>query len=365
MGDTTLVGIKSVEDLRAYRFASAAEVGLDTINRVMEADLAAVNASMNDAVSLIAEPVTEQSRIYGTSYRHTMQEVDEHGVPDSKKAQPGQTVSFPLRRFAITLGWTNDAFARKSPAELAEDYIAARDGYRYEVIKQIKKAAYLKTNYTFVDELTNGVSLAVKRFLNADGVKIPNAPNGTSFVGASHQHYIGMTGTSVAAVDVDYLTKHVTEHGNFAGVMVAVSANDADEIAALTDSGLGFKPALDSGLITPSPTTQTFGAVSAPSLGDNRLIGFWRNSSIQIWVKPWAVDGHWACFATGLSEKPLGYRQPRFAGLQGLRFNPMDERLTIKAQLIEAEFGFGAWNRTAAAFLDVDNQATYTDPTIS
>ena len=81
MGDTTLVGIKSVEDLRAYRFASAAEVGLDTINSILERDLAAVNASMNDALSLIAEPVTEQSRIYGTSYRHAFQEVDEHGVP--------------------------------------------------------------------------------------------------------------------------------------------------------------------------------------------------------------------------------------------------------------------------------------------
>lgn len=361
MGDTPLTGISSVEDLRAYRFASAAEMGLDTINAVLERDLAAVNASMLDAVSLIAEPVTEQSRIYGTSYRYAMQEVDEHGVPQTKKAQPGQTVSFPLRRFAIALGWTRDAMKRMTPAEIAEQYLAARNGYAYEVIKQIKKAAYLKTNYNFVDELTNGVTLAVKRFLNADGAKIPDAPDGTSFVGSSHQHYIGITGASVANADVDYLVDHVTEHGNFNGVMIAVSSVDAPTIAALTN----FKTALDAGLIMPSPTTQTAMNVAGANLGDNRLLGCWRNSSVQIWVKPWAVTGRWGCFATGASEKPLGYRQPSFAGLQGLRFNSIDERLTIMAQMIEAEFGFGAWNRTGAAFLDITNQATYIDPTIS
>lgn len=361
MGDTPLVGIKSVEDLRAYRFASAAEMGLDTINAILERDLAAVNAAMLDAVSLIAEPVTEQQRIYGTSYRYAMQEVDEHGVPDSKKAQPGQTVSFPLRRFAITLGWTRDAMKRMTPAELAEDYIAARDGYRYEVIKQIKKACYDKDNYTFVDELTNGVSLPVKRFLNADSAKIPNAPDGTTFSGATHTHYNAITGSAVANVDVNTMVDHVTEHGNYAGVKVVVSAADAPTIAALSN----FKTALDAGLITPSPTTQSFTAQAAAPLGDNRLIGCWRNGSVEVWIKPWAVTGRYACFATGASEKPLGYRQPNFAGLQGFRFNSLEERLTIIAQLVEAEFGFGAWNRTAAAFLDVVNQATWVDPTIT
>lgn len=361
MGDTPLVGIKSVEDLRNYRFASAAEFGLDTINRVIERDLAAINASMSDAIGLLADPLTEQSRIYGTSYRHAMQEVDEHGVPDSKKAQPGQTVSFPIRRFAQTLGWTNIYFAMKSPAELAEDYIAARNGYVYEVVKQIKKAAYLKTNYTFVDELTNGVSLAVKRFLNADGAKIPDAPNGTTFTGATHTHYNAMTGSAVANVDVNTMVDHVTEHGNYEGLMIAVSDSDAPTIQALSD----FKPALDAGLIAPSPTTQTFGSASASPLGDNRLIGFWRNSSVAVWIKPWAVTGRWACFATGAPEKPLGYRQPRFAGLQGYRLGSVDERLAIRAQSTEALFGFAAWNRTAAAFLDIVNQATWSDPTIS
>lgn len=361
MADTPLIGVSSVEDLRAYRFASAAEMGLDTINDILNRDLAAVNASMTDSLRLIAEPLTEQTRIYGTSYKRAMQEVDEHGVPDSKKAQPGQTVGFPLKRFAVTLGWTRDALKRKSPAELAEDYIAVRNGYAAEIVKQIRNACYKKSNYNFTDELTNGVTYGVKRFLNADGAKIPDSPFGDAFTGATHQHYHGMTGTSVANSDVNYLTDHVTEHGHSNGVMIVVSQSDAPTIAALTN----FKPALDAGLITPSPTTQTFGAVATPQLGDNRLIGFWRNSSVAVWIKPWAVTGRWGCFATGSPEKPLGYRQPAFAGLQGLRFNSIDERLTILAQLIEAEFGFAAWDRTAAAFLDIVNQATYTDPTIS
>jgi hypothetical protein len=316
---------------------------------------------MSDSLGLISEPITEQSRVYGTSYRLAMQEVDEHGSPDSKKAQPGVTVSFPLRRFATTVGWTLDAMKRKSPAEMAEQYIAARNGYNHEVIKQIKKACYLKTNYNFVDELTNGVTLAVKRFLNADSAKIPDAPDGTTFAGATHTHYNAMTGSAVANVDVNTLVDHVTEHGHMDRVMVAVSSVDAPTIQVLTN----FKTVLDAGLIIPSPTAQSFGAVAAKQLGDNRLIGFWRNSAVEVWIKPWAVTGRWGCFATGSAEKPLGYRQPAFAGLQGLRFNSIEERLTIQAQLIEAEFGFGAWDRTAASFLDLVNQATWSDPTIS
>jgi hypothetical protein len=362
MADTPLVGIKSVEDLRAYRFASAAELGLDTINQVMQRDLALVNAQMNDAIGLLASPLTEQTRIYGTSYKLAMQEVDEHGVPDSKKAQPGVTVGFPLRRFAITLGWTRAAMQRMTPAEMAEDYIAARQGYAAEVNKQIKKSAYLKTNYNFTDELTNGVTYGVKRFLNADNAKIPDY-DGTSFTASSHQHYSGITGSAVSAGEVDALVSNVTEHGNHAGVMIAVHSSDEATIKALS----GFKTAQDLGLIIPTPTTQTFTREGITDfLSNNRFIGFWQNSSVAVWVKPWAVDNRWACFGTGSPEKPLGYRRPAFDGLQGLRFESNEERLAVIAQLIVAEFGFGVWNRTAGAFLDIaTGSGTYTDPTIS
>lgn len=361
MGATALTGINSVEDLRAYRFASAAEMGLDTINAVITADLAETNAKMLDAIRLLAEPVTEQGRIYGTSYSVPMQEVDEFGEARSRKARPGSEVDFPLKRFTQTLSWTLDAFKRMTPAEMAEKYIAHRQGYNNEVVKQIKKASYLKTNYSFVDQLTNGVTLNVKRFLNADGAQIPDAPDGTSFTGASHQHYNGMTGTSVAASDVTTMVNHVTEHGHTAGLMIAVSQADAPTLQALT----GFITVQDAGLVNPYPTTQTFMNATAPNLGNNRIIGCWRNSSVEIWIKPWAVTGRWSCWATGSREKPLGYRQPAFAGLQGYRLNSQDTQLSIVAQLLEAEFGFGVWDRTAAAFLDIVNQATYTDPTIS
>ncbi len=361
MGATALVGINSVEDLRAYRFASAAELGLDTINQVISADLAETNAKMLDAIRLLAEPVTEQCRIYGTSYSVPMTENDEFGEARSKKARPGSQVDFPLKRFTQTLSWTLDSMKRMTPAEMAEKYIAHRQGYNNEVVRQIKKSAYLKTNYTFTDQLTNGVSLNVKRFLNADGAQIPDAPDGTAFVGATHTHYNAMTGTAVANVDVNTLVDHVTEHGHTQGLMVAVSQTDAPTITALSN----FRTALDAGLIAPFPTTQAFMNTSAPNLGNNRLVGCWRNSSVEIWIKPWAVTGRVACFATGSREKPLAYRQPAFAGLQGYRLNSQHEKLSIVAQLLEAEFGFGVWDRTAGAFLDIVNQATWSDPTIA
>src|SRR6266511_4413158 len=96
---TPLVGVNSVEDLRAYRFASAAEMGLDTINQVMARDLEMANAAQLDAIRLVAEPLTEQSRVYGTSYSLPLVKSDEFGEGQAKKASVGSTVSFPLDRF--------------------------------------------------------------------------------------------------------------------------------------------------------------------------------------------------------------------------------------------------------------------------
>lgn len=72
-------------------------------------------------------------------------------------------------------------------------------------------AIFGKANYSFVDWLGDGTTLAIKKSLNADGGAIPNAPDGTTFAGTD-QHYAGTAGASLAYTDIDTLIANVTEH---------------------------------------------------------------------------------------------------------------------------------------------------------
>lgn len=357
-------GTLSISDLQEARFQSSAEFGLDTINQVLQADLAYFNGVMDEQISLVAEKSADRQRIYGTSAALPMVEVDEFGKARSKKQVVGSSVAFPLRQFKTTLGWTQDYLKTATPAQLAEQYLKARKGYAQQVIRQIKKAIFDDTNYAYIDQHVDNVSLAVKRFANADSAVIPDSPAGVSFAGATHQHYNAMTGSAVANADLNYLVDHVTEHGNTQGVKIIIAQADVTAISALTN----FIKAGDAGLIQPFPTTQAAGITTLNTQFDdleNRFLGCYRNSGVQIWVKPWGVAGYAFCFASDAAEKPLVYRQRPQASLQGLRIGSQFDQFPLIAQEMVAEFGFGVWNRVNGAVLDFTHQATWSDPTIS
>ena len=350
-------GMYNLDDLRAARFSSAAEFGLDTINEILQRDLANFNAQMTDQLTLLADPLTVQSRIYGTSAAQAMVEMDEFGAAPSRKQLPGETVSFPLRLYAQTLGWTSKSLQIADSAEIVEKFLQLRTGYSNEVIKQVRLSMYNDTNYSFIDVLTDGITLAVKRFLNADSQRIPDSPAGAEFDADTHTHYLASATGTVSNADIDTLVNHVTEHGNTRGIKLVIHMDNKAAISLLT----GFEALGDAGIIYNASDT----TLKKANFGDleNQLIGYWRTSSVEVWVKPWAVANYPLCVATEGVEKPLGYRQREQASLRGFRIDAKVNDYPLIAEFTEAEFGFGVWNRTAGAIMFITD-TTYANPSL-
>jgi hypothetical protein len=356
-------GVYSLDDLNAVRDASAASFGLDRVQATLQAQAAYDRAQINQALADLAHPVTTQSLVWGGGGNIAMEEVDEYGRPLPGHLTQGITAQFPLREFKQALGWTADFFERATPADMAAQYIALRKGYTHALQVWLKKSLYaVGGNYSFVDRLTNKVTLAVKCLINADSTVLPDSPAGATFDGASHDHLDGEA--SLTAAFVDALILDVTEHGNTKGLKIYISKTDRAAFEALYSAVAGdrFVP-LSLPMLSYGSTLSTTVKLETQDTEDV-LIGYWKPLMVEVWVKPWAIANYVVCAATGMPEKVLGYRQPAQPGLQGWRIAAQFSDHPLIAEYAKAEFGFGVYNRTMAAVLYFAN-ATYAAPTIT
>ncbi len=347
-------GTHDISTLLAARFQSAAAYGLDTIQRVLDADMAAHNQIVQSMVSDLCEISTDRQRKYGTSVSGEMVEVDEYGRAQTQVAKPGATVGFPLQLFQFNIGWTEKWFETHTPADMATATQNAQKAHMRGIQKAIKKALYASTNYTFNDFLIDKVDLAVKRLVNADNANIPDGPNGETFDGATHDHYNANATLTADALKASI--NDVIEHGHGANVRVAISRTDETAVSALT----GFKAYSDPRLIYRVTDTP------AQSLDitrlDNRAIGIFEGA--EVWVKSWGIANYALAWDAGAPEKPLVFRQREATSLQGLRIASTLRTYPLVAQYMEAEFGIGVWSRTNGSILYFAS-GTWADPTIS
>jgi len=347
-------GTHDISTLLAARFQSAATYGLDTIQRILEADVAAHNQIVQSLVGDLCEITTDRQRKYGTSISGEMVEVDEYGRSATQVAKPGATVGFPLKLFQFSIGWTEKWFETHTPADMATATQNAQKAHLRAIQRDIKKAIFLATNYTFNDFLVDKVDLSVKRLVNADSANIPDGPNGETFDGSTHTHYnanAGLTADTLKASIND-----VIEHGHGAGVRVAISRTDEAAVSLLT----GFKAYSDPRLVY--RVTDTPAATLDITRLDNRAIGIFEGA--EVWVKPWAIANYAVAWDASSPDKPLAFRQREATTMQGLRIAATLRTFPLVAQYMEAEFGVGVWTRTNGSVFFF-NGAGYADPTIS
>lgn len=347
------IGVSDIGSLLAARNTSVAEFGLENITPVLQRELEVHNALMVDMVSSFAEVTTDRQRVYGAAQGGSMVEVDEYGASPTQRGRGGSTVGFPLRKFQYNIGWTQDWFLQKTPADMAENTLAAEKAHRQAVVREIKRAIYGSANYTYIDHLTDNVSLSVKAFLNADGAAIPSGPNGEVFVPASHTHYDGEA--SLTAAFLTALINNVVEHGHGGMVKIAISRTDEAAVRALS----GFTAYADPRLVY-GATDHTATTVDITRL-DNRAIGIF--GAAEVWVKPWAIANYIFCWDEA-GPKPLAFRQRSNAAVQGLVVASQFDSHPLHAQFMEAYFGVGVWQRSQGAVLMFSN-ATYANPTIT
>jgi len=350
------IGTYTLTDLRANRFQSVMEFGLDNINTILQRDLDAHNQIMTELLTELCEPSQDKQRVYGASIDGDMVEVDELGRSASKRQVVGSGVGFPLRNYQFPIGWNERFLKRASVAELAERAIAAQTAHKRKLRQQIKQALFLSSNYTFRDINSSPIAdLAVKRLANADSMAIPNAPDGTSFNAASHTHYVGSATLTAAVLTAN--VQNVIEHGFGERIISAIHYNDAAAVAALT----GFVNAPDYRVI-PATSAAATRDVTNPANFYNRFLGIF--GAAEVWVKPWAIQNYVFTFDTNSPMKPLVQREDTVAGFQGLRIAATLSAHPLNAEFMESMFGFGVWTRTNGAVLQFNN-ASCTDPTIA
>lgn len=348
---------------------TAASYGFDNILRDLADDMNLWNLWLADMMGDVANPVFVQMQARGLKTNGYFQELDEYGRPMPQKGKLGGNVAFPIRRYADAIGFTELFLAKASLGEVESKYNAARKRHALTLWREMQRAMFtFDSNKTFNDKLsTPVVSLSVKGFLNADGDVIADSRDFTGstpeFTAASHDHYLGITGSAVSSGEIDNLVSLVTEH-DIGMTRLYISQSDYSTISALS----GFKAGFDAGLLLPGgATTQTLAArpVDYRNL-DYRWVGYWQNSACEIWVHPLSLQNYVLCLGIGESENALGFRQFDVPSLQGLRLIGEEREYPLRNVFMEHYFGFGVQNREAGAILDINTgSGTYTAPTIA
>jgi hypothetical protein len=355
-----MFGTLGVLDTLAATQQSIVDYGEDRAWSDIEAALTAHNRQMADMLGDLVERTTDRQRRYGTAASKTMQELDEFGRPQAQKVTAGSTVGFPLRLYGDALQWTRKFMQTGGSAvQLAAEMTAILDSDRRLTLYEIKRALFTPTNYTFTDRLVDGVDLAVKALVNADSATIPLGPNGETFNGASHTHYLYTAGTSLAAADVSGLVSTVREHSTMGPIRLYINSANETAMRGLTGFVAHIFGYIQRG---GGATTDTTNQALDPSSPGDRSIGYFGEA--EVFVKPWVPSGYVLAINTGNGMMPLVMRtRPGQGDLQLV--SDYDDH-PLRARAYEREFGMGVWNRTTAAalFIDAGAAGAYTAPTL-
>lgn len=350
------IGTNDLASLAANATQSIADYGLEEMNEAVQADLAAHNAIIADLTGDVALSTTDRQRLSGIADIGEMIDADEYSAAPTQRPAGFQTVGFPLRKVQYAIGWTREWFRMKTPADMARQVFAAQKAHIKRLIRDMKRAIYGSANYSFFDRLgIPQVALAVKRFVNADSLAIPEGPNGEVFDAATHTHYLASATLTAGALTS--LVATVLEHGHGNRIVIAINVADEAAVRALA----GFIELRDPRLEIRTDTNQTIDTIDL-SRANNRKIGLF--GAAEVWVKPWAIASYAVAYDAEDDRKPLVKRLPTFAGMSGLAVAAELDAFPLHAQFMEDHFGFGTWNRTNGAVLDFGS-GTYRDPVIN
>jgi hypothetical protein len=359
-------GTLSLADLQRTALNSVvASVGLDITFQALGRTLEEHNAQMVEMLGTFVERTTDRLRRYGGVNTMAMEPADEFGVPRAQKVTAGANVGFPLGAYVGGLQWTEMWFRKHTIAELAAQVDAMLTADRTRVMNEVRRAIYTSTNATSVpDDLVDGVLLDVKRLANADGDPLPAGPNGESFNGSTHTHYIARAST-LASTDLDALITTVKEHQSGGEILVYINQSNEAAVRAFT----GFVAYLDARLV-PATTTVNAPGRSLDLINFNsRAIGLYNGA--EVWVKPWILANYPIVWSTA-AEKPVCYRYDPDYGDGLFLLNPSTMQpypgnvlaYPYNVQIRRRIFGCGVWNRVAAA-VGYWGDTTYAAPTIA
>ncbi|MBA2672026.1 MAG: hypothetical protein H0U67_16780 [Gemmatimonadetes bacterium] len=349
------VGTLDIDSLLANStaFQTIASFGVEEFAQAVQNDLTVHDANLRDALGEIALVTTE--RLWASSGTDSMEmfEADEYSRVPTQRITAGYNFGAPLRKRAIAVGWTHEYFRRKTVSEFAAQLSAARRAHVAMLYRDLRRSIYLSANYTFAERLADPlINIPVKRLYNADSLPVPTGPNGETFDGATHTHYLA-NATLTGAVATS-LVNTVLEHRVTGGIRVVVAQADRSAWEGLTGF---FKP-------YPDPRVQYLATdVNRQTISIDRMnnLAIGTLGAAEVWVKPWGIANYPLAYDVA-GPKPLVFRT-RENDLM-LETAAENDAFPLHAQFLESHYGFAVRNRGAAAILYVGG-GSYVDPTIS
>lgn len=314
------------------------------------------NRRYGDMVASLMTVTTDRDVAYGgQGSTDEMFEVNEYGAAPAQKTQfAPEKVSLPLRKFQFNVGFTRDFIRRRTVGDLTRVVLNTADADIKTLYRELRRALFIPTNYTWRDIFVDRLPLEVKRLVNGDGQPVP-AFETASFNAATHTHYLASTAWTNAAIDA--AISHVREHGYTGQIRVKINAANYGDVAALTK----FTPAPKDLLRYGADQTIANVGSQAGAPDDNRIIGVW-DGQYYVETKPWMPASY--LFVNDVQgPRPLSLRYNPLIG-NGLFLAATNESYPLRADVSERYFGIGVSERLNGAVTFVGG-STYTAPVIS
>lgn len=346
-------------DLLKSNFQSVESYGEDNLYDNLRGYYEYHNQQMQWFMEELYDRTTEKEMIFGTSDDMGMDEYDEYGRPHAQKIAYGVRVGFPLRMWGRTLQWTRNYFREVPVAEFTAQYLGVLKADRQRVVNEAMRAIFTPTNYDWQDvnvAMRSVIPIPVKALVNADSARIPAAPNGTTFDGSTHTHYLATA--SLAASDVSALIDTVAEHYTAGALELAINRA---QLATLKTFTANFLPYAFSGVTQSVNANRALGGRQTTLNNQDQEVGIW--DDVPVWVRKWVPANYMVAYVRGAANKVLMMRT-RTNGSGELEILAEDERFPLRARSYGREFGFGVRERTGAAVLRTNN-GSYAAPTIA
>jgi hypothetical protein len=357
----SLTSLDNIDILRLTVY----QYGEERLYQDLIATLGAHNQLARELAAPLVDFTTDRIRRVGTTTRKQMQRANEFSRPLNQKIAPTPAdVGFPLELWQQGIGWTRDYLRTRSVEEAVREFDAARLADLERIQLQVKHALFDATNYTFLDERLDWISLPIKALANADGFPIPLGPNNRTFNASTHSHYLAnATFTEAAAKG---LVDTVLEHDTRGKLMFYIPASLQDLMMAFT----AFKPYVDARIV--QPLTASYAGARKLDITDgyNRAIGIFRET--EVWIKPWVPENYAVVIREGAgmdkvlvwrTREPVTGAGDEVDRMGNLRIVADVESFPLRAQYVEREFGIGVQNRINAAVLYIGG-SSYVAPTL-
>lgn len=343
-----VTAIYSLEDLYQQRYAPLSTLDLTRVSATVKAYAQFLADDMANQLDLFTDEIVKSRAIWGGAPTMAFDEVGEFGKGTPRRELTGQELHFPLFKLDATQAASEEFWRRASVADLVDVMNAMDSGYATRVRQEIAAAIFNTGTHTpVVDWLVDKSNLnKIQPFLNADSAAIPTAPNGKTFTASTHTHYLGITGSTVATSDVNYLVNHVQEHVLGKIVLFVDPAMPATLAGLASTKYVARQPVVYINQSTTNIARESFDPNADRA---NMSVGYW--DGFEVVTRSWVPTNYICAMAvSGQLGKPLLRRiDPSFPGLRVAQ-EISDGIMRIKESYFY--MGVSVFNRAAGAVLD-------------